>query len=154
MTENKLTEPLLEKQREAEHNEVRPSQQHEMNDDAKKATEESPKLRDELEDNPSYEPLNVRPQLEYEPENSATGEINAETEDDNPQEIKFTTNEPVWQTCPYCNTTAETTTINAFGRCTCLWVCILLVVCFPLCWLPFLWKDVSTWLSLFSCQLL
>ena len=142
MTENILAEPLLQKQSDAEHD-VQPSQQHQVNDSTKEAMEESSKLRDELEDNPSYEPLNVNPQLEYEPENATKGDTNVET-DDNPQEIKlFTTNEPVWQTCPYCNTTAETTTVNAFGKCTCIWVCILLVICFPLCWLPFLWKDVS-----------
>lgn len=132
-SKNALTEPLLDAEEYAE--------AHVSTvDNVREAVEESQQLKEQLETNPSYEPLITKPQLEYEPSDIDT----AETKQENVENTKFTSDEPVWQTCPYCNTTSETTTVNAFGRCTCLWVCILLVLCFPLCWIPFFWKSVST----------
>lgn len=133
-SKNSLTEPLL--------GDAECSGAHLPTvDNVREAVEESHQLKQQLEANPSYQPLiTTEQQLEYEPSDIDESEPKQEKIDT----IKFTSNEPVWQTCHYCNTTSETTTVHAFGRCTCVWVCILLVLCFPLCWLPFFWKSVST----------
>ena len=91
--------------------------------------------------------LVAKPQLEYEP---------SESDDDDPPPVSTvkilkpqhkdalrTAAEPVCITCENCGTTCETTVIHVFGLSTCLWICLLLVLCFPIAWLPLFWKDVS-----------
>lgn len=127
-----LTEPLLKDDKTDE-------TQHDI-DNIKNAIKESAKLKEDLDADPSYEPLQVKPKLEYEPESLDVPMIIAEQ---HPEEIQFTSNKSVWQTCPYCNTTAETTTVSVCGTITCLWFGVLLVLCFPLCWIPLVCKNVS-----------
>ncbi|KAL3779945.1 hypothetical protein ACHAWO_012801 [Cyclotella atomus] len=104
-SKNSLTEPLLE--------DAECSGAHLPTvDDVREAVEESHQLKQQLEANPSYQPLiTTEQQLEYEPSDIDESEPKQEKIDT----IKFTSNEPVWQTCHYCNTTSETTTVHAFG---------------------------------------
>ena len=91
--------------------------------------------------------LDERPQLEYEP---------SDIDDDDPppvstvkilkpqhKDVLLTASEPVCIICENCGTTCQTTVIHVFGLSTCLWICLLLVLCFPIAWLPLFWKDVS-----------
>lgn len=99
------------------------------------------------------EALETAPHLEYEASNYSISD--APTSESPPvktirlsapqnYDVLRTSNKPVCVTCKFCNTTCETTVVEAFGTSTCLWVCVLLVLCFPIAWLPFFWNDVST----------
>jgi hypothetical protein len=128
-----------------------------MDSNYESTIQESSTLVNNLHQNPSHEPLLVNDgqQLEYEPEEYETTKeaLNKSSSGRNTKDRDSATgldrdlvtkcNEPALITCPYCNTTAETTTVNAFGTCTLIWVVILSIVCFPLCWLPLLWREVS-----------
>jgi hypothetical protein len=111
---------------------------------------------DGLENNPtdpadetSHEsPLqNPAPALEYEPSDfDDSNEAPIKTiKVCQPQKLEAlsTANGPVCVRCENCNTTCETTVVRVFGLSTCLWICVLLVLCFPIAWLPLFWKDVS-----------
>lgn len=143
MSNKSLTEPLLERGDEAQTDDTAPPshQQTSSIDNVKEAIQESAQLQHDLEATPSNDPVHTKPQLEYEP--SDFDKDPRDPEQEHPEVTKFTSKTPVWQTCPYCNTTSETTAVNVFGKCTCIWVCVLLLLCFPLCWLPFFWKNVS-----------
>lgn len=90
--------------------------------------------------------------LEYEPSDSSD---NAQApikmiKVSQPQkkEALRTASEPVCVQCEHCNTVCETTVVQVFGMSTCLWICILLVICFPIAWIPLFWKDVSIYQAL------
>lgn len=74
-----LTEPLLKDDKTDE-------TQHDI-DNIKNAIKESAKLKEDLDADPSYEPLQVKPKLEYEPESLDVPMIIAEQHQ---EEIQFT----------------------------------------------------------------
>ena len=106
-----------------------------------------------LTDNVKEAIVNAPHRLEYEPSDHSTSDAPTSASPpvktvriSAPQsyDVLRTSNKPVCVTCKYCNTTCETTVVEAFGTSTCFWVCVLLVLCFPIAWLPFFWKNVSS----------
>lgn len=105
-------------------------------------------VRDSKLTEESTSSLHAKPQLEYEPtiDDDTSSHPIKTIRVRQPQKIETlsTANEPVCVKCEYCGTACETTVVHVFGLSTCLWICLLLVLCFPIAWLPLFWKDVST----------
>lgn len=51
---------------------------------------------------------------------------------------------PVTFTCPFCSHAGPTRTRSDCGDCTWISVIIMLLVCFPFFWVPFVCNNVST----------
>lgn len=98
------------------------------------------------DENSGESPLH-NPALEYEPsdfdDNNEAPIKTIRVRQPQKLEALSTANEPVCVRCENCNTACETTVVRVFGLSTCLWICALLVLCFPIAWLPLFWKDVS-----------
>lgn len=157
--ETSLTEPLLADGEEEFIGNInadscrsssRSRQAEDNNNPSSNAQAEEQKSDADGDGNTEQSPLQ-NPELEYEPsdydddENDDQAPIKMiKVRQPQTKEVLRTANVPVCVQCENCNTTCETTVVHVFGMSTCLWVCILLVLCFPVAWLPLFWKDVSS----------